>query len=80
MSQRPRRVDLQRDFEPEQPQSTTITVHSELDEDELTVLVVDSPGNFDLETMGVNERFYPDRLEIMKARALAFGYTLERRD
>jgi hypothetical protein len=79
MSQRPRKSDLQR--EPDQePQVTTITVHSELDEDNLTVLVVDNPENVDIETMGVLDKFYPDRLEVMKARALAFGYTLERRD
>lgn len=74
----PTKSDLQRT--PQQPQSTVIYVHQELDEIELTILVVDSPEVFDLEYMGINERFYPERLDIMKARALAFGYTVERRD
>jgi hypothetical protein len=82
MSQRPRKVDLQREPDPEQepePQSTTIYVDGKLDKDGLTVLVVDLATTADLETMGVTDTFYPDRLEVMKARALAHGYTLERR-
>lgn len=77
----PTKGDLQKSQQSEpEPQSTVIYLHSETDEDNLTVLVVDSPENVDLETMGVNDRFYPDRLEVMKARAVAFGYTLERMD
>jgi hypothetical protein len=82
MSQRPRRVDLQREPEPEpepEPQSTMIYVDGKLDKDGLTVLVVDLTTTADLETMGILEQFYPDRYEVMKARAQAYGYTLERR-
>lgn len=75
----PTKADLQRSQPEPEPQQTTIYVVQETDEENNPVLVVDAPGNFDLESMGVLEQFSPELLPVMQARALAHGYTVERR-